>query len=80
MGQEVVTVTHALRHPLIERVGGLLFGRRARRGLVFNLALYALLVAIGFVYLQPLLFMFVTCIKSPAYLLNPIVQRVPSTL
>jgi multiple sugar transport system permease protein len=80
MGQEGVTVTHALRHPLIERVGGLLFGRRARRGLVFNLALYALLVAIGFVYLQPLLFMFVTSIKSPADLLNPMVQWVPSTL
>lgn len=69
-----------LHHPIIERLRGILFGSRARRGLTFNMALYALLIAIGFVYLQPLLFMFVTSIKNPNDLLNPMVQWVPTEL
>lgn len=69
-----------LRHPTVERVRGFLFGSRAHRGITFTFVLYALLVAIGFVYLQPLLFMFVTSIKSADDLLNPMVQWVPSTL
>ncbi|MCK6580655.1 MAG: carbohydrate ABC transporter permease [Anaerolineae bacterium] len=69
-----------LHHPIIERLRGLLFGSRARRGLTFTAALYALLIAIGFVYLQPLLFMFITSIKSPNDLLNPMVQWVPTEL
>jgi multiple sugar transport system permease protein len=69
-----------LHHPIIERLRGILFGSRAHHGLTFNIALYALLVAIGFVYLQPLLFMFVTSIKNPSDLLNPMVQWVPTEL
>ncbi|MBL8132582.1 MAG: carbohydrate ABC transporter permease [Anaerolineae bacterium] len=69
-----------LHHPIVERLRGLLFGSRARRGLTFTAALYALLIAIGFVYLQPLLFMFITSIKSPGDLLNPMVQWVPTEL
>ncbi len=42
--------------------------------------LYLLLIAIGFVYLYPLLFMFVTSIKSPSDLLNPMVQWIPTEL
>jgi multiple sugar transport system permease protein len=71
---------NVLRHPVFERASGLLFGNRAHRGWIFSLALYALLIAIGFVYLQPLLFMFVTSIKSPGDLLNPMVQWVPTEL
>jgi len=67
-----------LRQPIIERVRGVLFGSRAHRGWIFTAVLYALLIAIGFVYLQPLLFMFVTSIKSPSDLLNPMVQWVPT--
>jgi len=67
-----------LHHPITERLRGLLFGSRAHRGLTFSAALYVLLIAIGFVYLQPLLFMFVTSIKSPGDLLNPMVQWVPT--
>jgi len=66
------------RHPLTDRLRGLLLGRRTGYGLVFSVILYALLIAIGFVYLYPLLFMFVTSIKSPADLLNPMVQWVPT--
>lgn len=69
-----------LRHPYTERVRGLLFGSRAHRGLTFTAVLYVLLIAIGFVYLQPLLFMFVNSIKSPQDLLNPMVQWVPTEL
>ena len=65
---------------MVDRVRGILFGNRAHRGLVFHVVLYALLIAIGFVYLQPLLYMFVNSIKSPADLLNPMVQWVPTEL
>jgi multiple sugar transport system permease protein len=57
---------------------GFLFGDRTGYGLVFTTLLYLLLVAIGFVYLYPLLFMFVTSLKSPSDLLNPMVQWVPT--
>lgn len=69
-----------LHHPIIERARLFLFGSRAHHGVIFTISLYALLVAIGFVYLYPLLFMFVTSIKSPSDLLNPMVQWVPSEL
>ncbi len=39
-----------------------------------------LLIAIGFVYLYPLLFMFVTSMKSAPDLLNPMVQWVPTEI
>lgn len=69
---------HILDHPIIERLRAILFGSRAHRGLISSGVLYALLIAIGFVYLQPLLFMFVTSIKNPSDLLNPMVQWVPT--
>lgn len=70
-----------MRYQMIaDRVRNLLLGSRTHRGLIFTVVLYALLVAIGFVYLYPLLFMFVTSIKSPTDLLNPMVQWVPTEL
>lgn len=65
---------------MVDRARAYLFGSRAHRGVTFSIALYALLIAIGFVYLHPLLFMFVTSIKSPGDLLNPMVQWVPTEL
>jgi len=73
-------MTAVLHHPRVQQVRGFFFGSRAHRGIIFTIVLYALLVAIGFVYLQPLLFMFVNSIKSPADLLNPMVQWVPTEL
>jgi multiple sugar transport system permease protein len=61
-----------------EKMKGFLFGNRTSYGLIFTALLYLLLIAIGFVYLYPLLFMFVTSIKSPSDLLNPMVQWVPT--
>jgi multiple sugar transport system permease protein len=69
-----------LHHPVTDRLRALLFGNRAHRGLVFTIILYVLLIAIGFIYLQPLLFMFINSIKSPDDLLNPMVQWVPTEL
>lgn len=73
-------MTQIFRHPFSLRIGGILFGNRAHRGLTANIILYSLLIAIGFIYLQPLLFMFITSIKSPDNLLNPMVQWVPTEL
>lgn len=69
-----------LRHPFVDRIRGLLFGTGQSSGLLFKAILYALLITIGFVYLQPLLFMFINSIKSPDDLLNPMVQWVPTEL
>jgi len=61
-----------------DRVRSFLFGSRTHYGLVFSLILYTVLVVIAFVYLYPLLFMFITSMKSPQDLLNPMVQWVPT--
>ncbi|MBM4427403.1 MAG: carbohydrate ABC transporter permease [Chloroflexi bacterium] len=61
-----------------DRLRSFFLGSRTRYGMVFTIVLYALLIAIGFVYLYPLLFMFVSSVKSPADLLNPMVQWVPT--
>jgi multiple sugar transport system permease protein len=63
-----------------DQIKSFLFGSRTSYGLVFNTILYALLAAIGFVYLYPLLFMFVTSLKDMSDLLNPMVQWIPSQL
>ena len=62
----------------LDMMKGFLFGNRSRYGLIFTVMLYMLLIAIGFVYLYPLLFMLVTSMKSPGDLLNPMVQWVPT--
>ncbi len=63
-----------------DRIKSFFFGNRTSYGLVFTICLYVLLIAIGFVYLYPLLFMFVTSMKTPSDLLNPMVQWVPTEL
>jgi multiple sugar transport system permease protein len=65
---------------LLDKIRSFLFGTRTSYGLVFTVLLYMMLIAIGFVYLYPLLFMFVTSMKSPSDLLNPMVQWVPTEL
>jgi multiple sugar transport system permease protein len=64
----------------VDHIKSIFLGSRARHGLIFLTILYLLLIAIGFVYLYPLLFMFVTSMKSPSDLLNPMVQWVPTNL
>jgi multiple sugar transport system permease protein len=67
-----------LKKFILEDLRGFLFGDRTGYGLVFSIVLYLLLIAIGFVYLYPLLFMFVTSMKSPSDLLNSMVQWIPT--
>jgi multiple sugar transport system permease protein len=64
----------------LDRVRSFLLGNRTSHGFIFTVVLYALLIAIGFVYLYPLLFMLVTSMKSPDDLLNPMVQWIPTEL
>lgn len=61
-----------------EKLRSFFLGSRTHYGIIFNILLYTLLIAIGFVYLYPLLFMFVTSMKSMGDLLNPMVQWVPT--
>ncbi|MCU0484957.1 MAG: carbohydrate ABC transporter permease [Anaerolineales bacterium] len=67
-----------LKNLSLDHLKVILLGSRTSYGLVFNVLLYLMLIAIGFVYLYPLLFMFVTSMKSPSDLLNPMVQWVPT--
>jgi len=62
----------------INKIKRFLFGSRSSYGAIFTVVLYLLLIALGFVYLYPLLFMFVTSLKSPTDLLNPMVQWIPT--
>jgi multiple sugar transport system permease protein len=78
LGEKEILAMTRFELPLFDRVRAFLFGSRAHHGLVFNTVLYALLIAIGFVYLQPLLFIFITSIKNQSDLLNPMVQWVPT--
>jgi len=66
--------------PNRDQIKSFFLGSRTSYGLVFNILLYLLLIAIGFVYLYPLLFMFITSMKNPGDLLNPMVQWVPTQL
>ncbi len=68
----------AIKLPTSDVLRSYLFGSRTSYGLVFTVILYLLLIAIGFVYLYPLLFMFITSLKSPSDLLNPMVQWIPT--
>ncbi|HWR65781.1 MAG TPA: carbohydrate ABC transporter permease [Bellilinea sp.] len=67
-----------LKRFIAEDLKFFLLGSRSKRGVIPMTLLYLLLFAIGFVYLYPLLFMFVTSMKSPTDLLNPMVQWVPT--
>ncbi len=69
-----------LNRATLDRARRFLLGSRTSNGLIFTILLYLLLIAIGFVYLYPLLFMLVTSLKSPSDLLNPMVQWIPSEL
>ncbi len=76
------TIRRGLHRVLVawnwDRLRMLIFGSRTHYGLVFTIVLYTVLIVIAFVYLYPLLYMFITSMKSPQDLLNPMVQWVPT--
>jgi multiple sugar transport system permease protein len=49
----------------LNKIKRFLLGSRSSNGAIFTIILYLLLIALGFVYLYTLLFMFVTSLKSP---------------
>lgn len=57
-----------------------LFGFNDRRGFILKLLTYTLLISIGFIYLYPMLHMFVTSIKSLEDLLDLSINWLPSTI
>lgn len=56
------------------------FGFNERKGFLIKLIIYGLLLGIGFVYLYPMLYMFVTSIKSLSDLLDMAINWIPSSL
>jgi len=63
-----------------DRIKSFFLGTRTRYGAIFTTVIYTVLIVIAFVYLYPLLYMFITSMKSPEDLLNPMVQWVPTTV
>jgi multiple sugar transport system permease protein len=63
-----------------ERLKKKLLGSREDAGLVIKFVKYLLLISIGFVYLYPLLHMFVTSLKSLDDLLDASIKWIPSGL
>src|SRR5690554_2792727 len=57
-----------------------LLGFKLTDGLVFKTIIYLLLIIIGFVYLYPILHMLSYSFQSLADLLNPMVNRIPTSL
>lgn len=53
-------------------------GRHFTDGILFKVAIYVLLISIGFVYLYPMLYMISNSLKSPSDIINPMVSWVPS--
>ncbi|MBR1441556.1 MAG: carbohydrate ABC transporter permease [Lachnospiraceae bacterium] len=57
-----------------------LFGTKEKQGFLKQLAVYALLIAIGFIYLYPMLYMFSTSFMDQSDLLDSSVKWLPSKL
>ncbi|GHU99924.1 ABC transporter permease [Spirochaetia bacterium] len=54
-------------------------GTREKNGIVLNIVLYTLLCAIGFIFLYPIIYMFVTSMMNTDDLLNSSTNWIPST-
>lgn len=64
----------------IARLRSKLWGRQNHRGALYMAIIYTLLIAMGFVYLYPILDMFVTSLKSLTDLLDASVKWVPTSI
>ena len=67
-------------HILKEKFKKILFGSNDRKGILSMAIVYALLICIGFVYLYPLLYMFVTSMKPLSDLLDTSIKWIPSKI
>ncbi|HOW38651.1 MAG TPA: carbohydrate ABC transporter permease, partial [Bacillota bacterium] len=64
----------------LAKVRKVLLGRNLSEGIFGRIALYGLLIIIGFVYLFPLIKMFTYSLKDLADLVNPVVEWIPTKL
>lgn len=62
-----------------EKLMRFLFGFNEKKGFLSKFAIYSLLITIGFVYLYPMLHIFITSIKSLSDLLDTSINWIPST-
>ena len=56
------------------------FGSQGTDGLLMKIVIYALLIIIGFIYLKPLLLMFITSLKNDNDLMDSSVNWIPTAL
>ena len=63
-----------------QKLKHVLIGKNPSEGLLGRIAIYGLLIIIGFVYLYPLIKMFVYSIKDLEDLVNPTVEWIPTKL
>lgn len=75
------SLTAGQKYRLIKiKINRFLFGFNDRKGFILKFAIYALLLAIGFVYVYPLLHMFITSMQSLTDLLDQSINWIPSSL
>ncbi len=67
-------------NPLIMKLKFKLWGRQGNRGYLYMSVIYILLISMGFVYLYPILDMFVTSLKTLPDLLDPSVKWIPTSI
>ena len=62
------------------KLKNIFFGNREKSGLIVLLAIYIILIGLGFVFLYPVLYMFVNSFKSASDIVDPSVTWVPISL
>ncbi|BBH21401.1 ABC transporter permease [Paenibacillus baekrokdamisoli] len=63
-----------------QRMKKLILGQHVSDGLLMKTVIYFILAIIAFLYLQPLLYMISTMVKSQSDLIDPVVQWIPQKL
>ena len=61
------------------KIKKVLLGYNLTDGLLFKIAVYVLLISIGFIYIYPMLYMLSNAMQSVADIINPTVSWIPST-
>ncbi len=63
-----------------QKLKKILLGKELSDGVIFKAIVYVLLIAIGFVYLYPILYMISYSFKSPTDIIDPMVNWIPRRL
>lgn len=61
------------------KIKKIILGRHFTDGVLFKIAIYVLLIAIGFVYVYPMLYMISNSLKSQSDIVNPMINWIPSS-